>query len=61
MLIGLKVSSLACKCVFYRREHNAKEGRTLRNWILKVLKYKNEIYQQQIELKEYMKKMEPFV
>ena len=61
MLIGLKVSSLVCKCVFYRREHNAKERRTLRNWILKVLKYKNEIYQQQIELKEYMKKMEPFV
>ena len=23
MLIGLKVSSLACKCVFYRPEHNA--------------------------------------
>ena len=26
MLTGLKVSSLACKCVFYRREHNAKSG-----------------------------------
>ena len=25
MLTGLKVSSLACKCVFYRPEHNAKE------------------------------------
>ena len=24
MLTGLKVSSLACKCVFYRPEHNAK-------------------------------------
>ena len=24
MLIGLKVSSLACKSVFYRSEHNAK-------------------------------------
>ena len=26
MLTGLKVSSLACKCVFYRSEHNAKGG-----------------------------------
>ena len=26
MLTSLKVSSLACKCVFYRSEHNAKEG-----------------------------------
>ena len=25
MLTGLKVSSLACKCVFYRPEHNDKE------------------------------------
>ena len=25
MLTGLQVSSLACKCVFYRPEHNAKE------------------------------------
>ena len=24
MLKGLKVSSFACKCVFYRLEHNAK-------------------------------------
>ena len=24
MLRGLKVSSLACKCVFYRPEHNTK-------------------------------------
>ena len=24
MLTGLKVSSLACKCVFYRPENNAK-------------------------------------
>ena len=24
MSAGLKVSSLACKCVFYRPEHNAK-------------------------------------
>ena len=24
MLIGLKMPSLACKCVFYRSEHNAK-------------------------------------
>ena len=26
MLTGLKVPSLACKCVFYRPEHNAKRG-----------------------------------
>ena len=26
MLAGLKVPSLACKCVFYRPEHNAKGG-----------------------------------
>ena len=26
MLTGLKVSSLACKCVFYRPEQNAKGG-----------------------------------
>ena len=24
MLTGLKMSSLACKCVFYRPEHNVK-------------------------------------
>ena len=26
MLTGLKVSSLACKILFYRSEHNAKGG-----------------------------------
>ena len=26
MLTGLKVSSLACKCVFYRTKQNAKSG-----------------------------------
>ena len=26
MLTSLEMSSLACKCVFYRPEHNAKEG-----------------------------------
>ena len=26
MLTGLKVSSLECKCVFYRPEHNANVG-----------------------------------
>ena len=26
MLTGFKVSSLACKCVFQRPEHNAKRG-----------------------------------
>ena len=33
MLTGLKVSSLTCKCVFYRPEHNAKGGTELwRSW-----------------------------
>ena len=27
MLTGLKVSTLSCKCVFYRPEHNAKGER----------------------------------
>ena len=26
MLTGLKVSSLACKCIFYRTKQNAKGG-----------------------------------
>ena len=26
MFMGLKVSSLVCKCIFYRPEHNGKEG-----------------------------------
>ena len=39
MLTGLKVSSLACNCVVYRPEHNAK-GRGQRNLILKALKFK---------------------
>ena len=26
ILVGMKVSSLTCKCVFYRRVHNAKRG-----------------------------------
>ena len=26
MLTSLEVSSLACKCIFYRPEHNSKEG-----------------------------------
>ena len=51
MLTGLKVSSLACKRIFYKSE-NAK-GRPW-NWILKVFKCKNEIYKQ-IELQEYIK------
>ena len=39
ILTGLTGSSLACKYVFYRSEHNAKEGETQWNWILKVLKW----------------------
>ena len=48
---GKNVSSLACKCVFYRPENNAKGGtefwkRGKWNWILKILKSKIEICQQ---------------
>ena len=32
MLTHLQVSSLTCKCVFYRPEHNAKEGPTELNF-----------------------------
>ena len=48
MLTTLKVSSLACKCVFYRPEQNAME-RLHGTEFFKVLKCKNEIYQR-IEL-----------
>ena len=48
MLTGLKMSSLACKCLFYRPEDNVK-GEP--DGILKILKCKNEI-DQRIELKE---------
>ena len=54
MLTGLKVTSLACRCVFYRTEH-MQRGVPL-NWNLKVLKWENEIYQT-IKLKEYMRKL----
>ena len=50
MLTGLKVSSLAFKCAFYRTEQNAKGGQP-RSLIFKFLKCKNEIYQL-IELKK---------
>ena len=43
MLTGFKVSAVACKCAFYRQEHNAKGD--------PILKCKNEIYQR-IELKD---------
>ena len=36
----LEKTSLACKCVFYRTKQNAKG-----DWIFKVLKGKNKIYQ----------------
>ena len=55
MLTGMELLSLACKCVFYRPEHNEKEKGTPWSLILKLLKWRNEIYQQ-IELKEQMKK-----
>ena len=44
MLAGLKMSSLACKCGFYRAKYNVKGG-TSWNGILMVLKCKNKIYQ----------------
>ena len=48
-LTDLKVSFLACNRVFYKPE-NAKG--TPWNWILKILKYKNEIFKR-VELKKY--------
>ena len=59
ILTGLKVWSLACKCVFYRAEHAKRRGIPW-NWILKDLKCRNEIYQW-IELKQKMKKIWSFV
>ena len=53
MLTGFQVSSMECKCVCYRPDHNAQR----RYWILKVLKCRNEI-NLQIELKKQMKKMD---
>ena len=55
MLTGLKVSSLTCKCVFYRPELNAKAG----PHGIEFCKPWNKTYQW-IELKEYMRKMELF-
>ena len=42
-------------CILQTRQ-NIMQRRTLWNWILNVLKYKNEIYEQ-IELKEWMRKL----
>ena len=56
MLTGLKVSSLTCKCVFYRPELNAKAG----PHVIEFCKPWNETYQW-IELKEYTRKMGSFV
>ena len=56
MLTDLKVSSLTCKYVFYRPEHNVRVGtdgiESCKPW--------NETYQW-IELKEYTRKMGSFV
>ena len=56
MLTGLKVSSLTCKCVFYRPELNAKAG----PHVIEFCRPWNETYQW-IELKEYTRKMGSFV
>ena len=58
MLTDLKVLSLACKCVFYRPEHDGK-GRS-HDLNFDFLKSKNEIYRW-IELKEYMRKIVSFI
>ena len=42
MLTGLNMSSLACKCVLYRPEHDSKGMGTPWYLIFKALKYKNE-------------------
>ena len=54
MLTGVKVITIACKCVFYRQEH-MQRGVPWK-WNLEVLKCKNEIYQT-IELKEKVRKL----
>ena len=59
MFTGLKVSSLTCKCVFYSLEHNVKRGSHGTD-LFKILKCKNEL-QLQIELKDHVRKMAPFV
>ena len=54
LLTGLEVSSLACKCVFYRREHNERgEGPH-------GTEYRNETYQR-IERTVQMEKIGSFV
>ena len=56
MLTGLRVSSLTCKCVFYRLELKAKAGPNG----IELCKSWNETYQW-IELKKYTRKMGSFV
>ena len=54
MLTGLKVSSLTCKCVFYRPKLNAKvRAMELHFASLETFQW--------IELKEYKRKMGSFV
>ena len=50
MLTGLKMSSLECRCVFYRPENNAKRGPMELNFEGLEIQ-KKEIYQR-IELEE---------
>ena len=57
-LTGLIVSPLVRKCVFYRPELTGKLGP--HGTGIKFLKFKSEMCQQ-IELKEYMRKMRSFV
>ena len=52
MLTDLKLSSLTCKCVFYRPELNAKAG----PHVIEFCRPWNETYQW-IEFKEYTRKM----
>ena len=58
MLTGLKLSSLARKCVFYRAELTGKSGP--HGTETKFLKFETELHQR-IDLKEYMKKMGSFL
>ena len=55
MLTDLKVSSMTCKCVFYRPELNAKRAHGIEFW-----KSWKETYQY-VDLKEYMRNMGSFV
>ena len=56
MSTDLKVSSMVCKCMFYRPEHNAKVGFGNMELNFESLEMQKCKYQR-LELKELMRKM----